>query len=75
MDSVRTQLGMLVMVTSQTDEITRSSGVNLRKKLLKENSTVKLTFVSRDRPVTVPYPFFRTSSLLRSKGAAFIQRP
>jgi hypothetical protein len=32
MDSVRTQLGMLVMVTSQTDEITRSSGVNLNQK-------------------------------------------
>ena len=28
MDSVRTQLGMLVMVTSQTDEITRNSAVN-----------------------------------------------
>ena len=28
MDSVRTQLGMLAMITSQTDEITRSSGVN-----------------------------------------------
>ncbi len=32
MDSVRTQLGMLVMVTSQTDEISRSSGVNLNQK-------------------------------------------
>ncbi len=32
MDSVRTQLGMLVMVTSQTDEISRSSGVNLNPK-------------------------------------------
>jgi len=32
MDSVRTQLGMLVIVTSQTDEISRSSGVNLNPK-------------------------------------------
>ena len=28
MDSVRTQIGMLSMITSQTDEITRKSEVN-----------------------------------------------
>ncbi len=36
MDSVRTQLGMLVMVTSQTDEISRNSGVNLNPKFTEE---------------------------------------
>jgi hypothetical protein len=29
MDSLRTQAGMLSMLTSQTDEITRNSGVNI----------------------------------------------
>ena len=39
MDSVRTQSGMLTMITSQTDEITRDIQVELRKikfKLLKK---------------------------------------
>jgi hypothetical protein len=31
MDSLRTQAGMLSMLTSQTDEITRSSEVQLQK--------------------------------------------
>ena len=28
MDSVRSQLGMLSLITSQTDEVTRETGVN-----------------------------------------------
>jgi hypothetical protein len=36
MDSVRTQSGMLTMITSQTDEITRDIQVELKFKLLKK---------------------------------------
>ena len=40
MDSIRTQAGMLSMMTSQTDEISRNSGVNwieIKKKISKLN--------------------------------------
>ena len=51
MDSVRTQFGMLVMVTSQTDEITRSSGVNLNLKFKNIRLIKSLTTFAKYRPI------------------------